>query len=97
MKTLQEVLNTDLSAEKVKDMSFIDLAHTLISNEIVNSVSDLNMLIVEGIQRALNEDDEFPIRYYKPDEEMPETAKVIENPGEMLTDDLVHQMKGVNK
>jgi hypothetical protein len=97
MKTLQEVLNTDLSPDKVKEMSYAELNNFLIENEIVETDADIRMLIVEGIQRAVKEDDEFPIRYYKPEEEMPAESKVVENPGEMLTDDLVHQMRGVNQ
>lgn len=95
-KTLQEVLNTDLSPDKVKDMSYAELNNYLIDNEIVKTDADIRMLIIEGIQRALKDDDEFPIRYYSEDEEMSEDSKIVKNPGEMLTDEYVHAMKGTN-
>jgi len=88
-KTLQEVLDTDLSPDKVKDMSYAELNNFLIDNEIVETDADIRMLIVEGIQKAVNEDDEFPIRYYKPEDKMPEKSKVVSNPGPMLTDDYI--------
>ena len=93
-RTLQEVLDTDLSADKVKDMKTCELVKFLVDNKIISEKADANMLIIEGVQRALNEDDEFPIHYYEKTEPMSEAGKVVENPGEMLTDTLVHQMKG---
>lgn len=93
-RTLQEVLDTDLSADKVKDMKTCDLVKFLVDNKIISEKADANMLIIEGVQKALNEDDEFPIHYYEKTEPMSESGKVVENPGEMLTDTLVHQMKG---
>lgn len=95
-RTLQEVLDTDLSPDKVKTMRTEEVMHYIVSNGIVATESDVNMLIIEGIQKALKDDDEFPIRYYSKDEEMSEESKIVENPGEMLTDELVHAMKGVN-
>lgn len=95
-RTLQEVLNTDLSPDKMGDFTPNELADYLVKNGIVNNAADMNRLVIEGIQKALNEDDEFPIRYYTKNEEMPEKSKIVENPGEMLTDELVHAMKGTN-
>lgn len=95
-RTLQEVLNTDLSPDKMGDFTPNELADYLVKNGIVNNATDMNRLVIEGIQKALNEDDEFPIRYYAKNEEMPEKSKIVENPGEMLTDELVHAMKGTN-
>ena len=95
-RTLQEVLNTDLSPDKMGDFTPNELAKFLVDNGIVENTADVNRIVIEGIQRALKDDDEFPIRYYSKDEEMPEKSKVVENPGEMLTDELVHTMKGTN-
>lgn len=95
-KTLQEILDTDLSPDNIKNMAVDELYDYIIDAGIVNSVKDINMLIVEGIQRAVNEDDEFPIKYYNKDEEMPEESKTVSNPGPMLTDGYVSGMKSGN-
>ena len=95
-RTLQEVLETDLSPDKMGDYTPNDLADFLVKNGIVDNTADVNRIVIEGIQRALKDDDEFPIKYYSKEEEMPEDSKVIANPGEMLTDELVHAMKGTN-
>ena len=95
-KTLQEVLDTDLSPDKMGNYTPEELAEFLVNNGIVETITDVNRIVIEGIQKALNEDDEFPIRYYSKDEEMSEEGKVVENPGEMLTDELVNTMKGTN-
>lgn len=87
-RTLQEVLDTDLSPDKVKEMRTEEVMHYLVSNGIVATESDVNQLIVEGIQRALNDDDEFPIHYYTKDEPMSETGKVAD-PGPCLTDEYI--------
>ena len=75
-------------------MHTCQLVKFLVENKIISEKADANMLIIEGVQRALNEDDEFPIHHYTKTEPMSEAGKVVENPGEMLTDSLVHQMKG---
>lgn len=95
-RTLQEVLNTDLSPDKMGDYTPNELADFLVKNGIVENTADVNRIVIEGVQRALNEDDEFPIKYYSKEEDMPEESKIIKNPGEMLTDELVHAMKGTN-
>lgn len=95
-RTLQEVLDTDLSPDKMGDFTPNELADFLVKNGIVENAADVNRIVIEGIQKALNEDDEFPIRYYSKDEEMSEESKIVKNPGEMLTDELVHTMKGTN-
>ena len=94
-RTLQEVLNTDLSPDKMENYTPNELADFLVKNGIVDNTADVNRIVIEGIQKALN-DDEFPIRYYSKDEEILEESRIIENPGEMLTDELVHAMKGTN-
>ncbi len=95
-RTLQEVLNTDLSPDKMGNYTPNELADFLVKNSIVDNIADVNRIVIEGIQKALKDDDEFPIKYYSKDEEMSEKSKVVENPGEMLTDELVHTMKGTN-
>ena len=92
-RTLQEVLNTELSPDKMGDYTPNELADFLVKNGIVNNTADVNRIVIEGIQKALKDDDEFPIRYYSKNETMSEEAKIVENPGEMLTDELVRQMK----
>ena len=93
VKTLQEVLDTDLSADKMGDYTPNELADFLVKNGIVDNTADVNRLVIEGIQKALKDDDEFPIRYYSKDEEIPEESKIVNNPGEMLTDEFVQTMK----
>lgn len=87
-KTLQEVLNTDLSPDKMGDYTPNELADFLVKNGIVNNAADVNRIVIEGIQRALNDDDEFPIHYYTKDEPMSEEGRVA-NPGPCLTDEYI--------
>lgn len=96
VRTLQEVLNTDLSPDKMGDYTPNELADFLVKNGIVENTADVNRIVIEGIQKALKDDDEFPIRYYSENEEMSEESKTVKNPGEMLTDELVYTMKGTN-
>lgn len=76
------------SPEKIKDMNTNILIKSLIDNNLVASLNDVNMLIIESIQNALIEDDEFPIHYYSKDEKMPETNRMV-NPGDCLTDEYI--------
>ena len=87
-KTLQEVLNTDLSPDKMGDFTPNELADYLVKNGIVSNAADVNRIVIEGIQKALCEDDEFPIHYYSKDEEMSETGRVTD-PGPCLTDEYI--------
>lgn len=87
-KTLQEVLNTDLSPDKMGDFTPNELADFLVKNGIVDNTADVNRLVIEGIQRAVNDDDEFPIHYYTKDEPMSEKGRVA-NPGPCLTDEYI--------
>ena len=88
MKTLQEFLNNELSPDKVGKMTPNKLLFQLLENNIIDSPADMNRLVIEGVQRALTDGDEFPIKYYAPGEEMPEENKIID-PGECLTDDFI--------
>ena len=94
--TLQEALDTILSPDNMSNFTPNELADFLVENKIVKTITDVNKIVIEGIQKALEEDDEFPIRYYSKEEDISEHGKIVENPGEMLTDTLVKQMKGVN-
>ena len=51
------------------------------------------MLVIEGIQKALDEDDEFPIYYYSEHEAMHRTGIVSElaERQENLTDDFINE------
>lgn len=87
-RTLQEVLNNELSADKMGDYTPNELADFLVKNGIVSNTADVNRIVIEGIQKALTEDDEFPIHYYAKDEPMSETGKATEA-GPCLTDEYI--------
>lgn len=87
-RTLQEVLNNELSADKMGDYTPNELADFLVKNGIVSNIADVNRIVIEGIQKALTEDDEFPIHYYTKDEPMSETGKATEA-GPCLTDEYI--------
>ena len=65
-----------------------ELADFLVKNGIVENTADVNRLVIEGIQKALRDDDEFPIRYYSKDEEMSEEGRKADA-GECLTDEYI--------
>lgn len=87
-RTLQEALNNELSADKMGDYTPNELADFLVKNGIVSNTADVNRIVIEGIQKALTEDDEFPIHYYTKDEPMSETGKATEA-GPCLTDEYI--------
>lgn len=88
-KTLQEFLDKDLSPDKVKDMDLDKLINILIDNKIVNRREDINMIIIEAVQNAFKQDDEFPITYYFEDsEEIPPEHKLVDS-GPCLTDEYI--------
>lgn len=87
--TLIEALNTTLSPDKVKDMETEELFKYLLDNEIFASEADIRMFIIEGVQRAVRLDDEFPIKVYvSEDEEVPQEHKYIDA-GPCLTDEYI--------
>jgi hypothetical protein len=86
---LEQLLNNELSPEKVKDMAVFSLYTFLIDEGIVASAEDFKMLVIEAVQNAAVEDDEFPIHFYSKDEPMPEESRTVEDPGPMLTDDYI--------
>ena len=87
-RTLQEVLNNELSADKMGNYTPNELADFLVKNGIVSNTADVNRIVIEGIQKAVTEDDEFPIHYYTKDEPMSETGKATEA-GPCLTDEYI--------
>lgn len=91
-RTLQEVLNTDLSADNMGNYTPNELADFLIKNGIVSNAADFNRIVIEGIQNALTDDDEFPIHYYGKEEPMSEEGKYVDA-GPQLTDEYVNRMK----
>jgi len=89
MMTLQEALDTELSPDRIMGMTPNELANKLVYDyKVFNSISDFNRMVIEGIQKAVNDDDEFPIKYYDKDEEMPEESKHVD-PGPALTDEYI--------
>ncbi len=87
--TLVEALNTTLSPDKVKDMETSELVKYLIDNEVFASEADIRMFIIEGVQRAVRLDDEFPIKVYtSEEEEVPQEHKYIDA-GPCLTDEYI--------
>lgn len=91
MKNLNDMLtllNTKLSPDNMKYFTPNELAIFLVENDFVKSVTDVNTIVIEAIQKAIREDDELPIHYYTKDEPMPEESKIVDNV-ECLTDDYI--------
>lgn len=87
-RTLQDVLNNELSPDNMGNYTPNELAEFLVKNGIVSNTADVNRIVIEGIQKAVRDDDEFPIKYYSKDEPMSEEGKKA-NPGECLTDEYI--------
>lgn len=87
-RTLQDVLDHELSPDNMGNYTPNELADFLVKNDIVSNTADVNRIVIEGIQKAVREDDEFPIKYYSKDEPMSEAGKAT-NPGECLTDEYI--------
>lgn len=87
-RTLQDVLDHELSPDNMGNYTPNELADFLVKNGIVSNTADVNRIVIEGIQKAVREDDEFPIKYYSKDEPMSEAGKAA-NPGECLTDEYI--------
>lgn len=88
MKTLKEILDNELSAENMGNYTPNELADFLVKNGIVENTADVNRIVIEGIQKALTDDDEFPIHYYPKNEPMNEDHKSVDA-GECLTDEYI--------
>lgn len=85
---LVDLLNTELSADNMGNFTPNELAKRLVELNIVESATDMNCIVIESIQKALRDDDEFPIHYYAKDEPMSETGRNVEGV-ECLTDDYI--------
>lgn len=90
--TLPQVLNKVLSPDLVKTYSISGLCEFLIENKLFKTENDIKLLIIEGIQKAYRDDDEFPIHFYDKDEPMSEAGKKTHV--EVMTDAVVEQLKG---
>lgn len=87
-RTLQEVLDNELSADNMGSYTPNELAEFLVENAIVENTADVNRIVIEGIQKALLDDDEFPIHYYTKEEPMSENGRTVDV-GDCLTDDYI--------
>lgn len=87
-RTLQEVLDNELSADNMGSYTPNELAEFLVENGIVENTADVNRIVIEGIQKALLDDDEFPIHYYTKEEPMSENGRTVDV-GDCLTDDYI--------
>lgn len=88
--TLQEALDTEFSPDRMGDITPNELADKLIEYGVFENAADMNRLVIEGIQNAVNDDDEFPIRYYNKDEEIPDESRFVD-PGPALTDKYIEE------
>lgn len=88
MKDLKAILDNDLSPDKLSKITLEELSSFLFSEKIVASEEDLKMLIVEKIQESYKNDDEFPIIYYKKEDDTVHNP-IVENQGPSLTDDYI--------
>ena len=82
------MLNTTLSADKMSNFTPDELSALLVDENIIASATDVNCLVIEAIQRALNDDDEFPIHFYHKNEPMREEGRNVDGV-ECLTDDYI--------
>ncbi len=83
-----EALESQFSADKVLDMTPNQLGDKLMKAGFIHSLADMNCLVIEGLQHAARDDDEFPIHYYKKDEPMSEKGRDVGHV-ECLTDDYI--------
>ena len=75
------------SPEKIRHLEPNKLIDSLVQDGFFRTSGDCNMFIIEGLQNALWDGDEFPIRFYRAEEPMPEEAKIVDEP--MLTDEYI--------
>ena len=81
------------TAHYVSSMSSNKLCQELVADGVFKTYNDFNLFILEGIQRAIMDDDEFPIHFYTRDEPMSESGRTVKNI-ECLTDDYIADMVG---
>lgn len=85
------LLSEKYTAEKVMGMSPFEMCNCLINEGVIKSVPDFNLLVLEAVQRAFVDDDEFPIHFYTKDEPMSEHGRTV-GKVECLTDDYIANM-----
>lgn len=90
-QTMVYLLTEKYTTSKVMSMSPSEMCDQLISDGVVKSVEDFNLLVLEAIQKAAIDDDEFPIHFYTKDEPMSESGRTVNNV-ECLTDDYIANM-----
>lgn len=86
-------LKHQFTAEQVMNMNPDMFCTKLILAGLVKSGADFNLLVLEAIQKAAMDDDEFPIHFYTEDEPMSESGRTVNNV-ECLTDDYIANMMG---
>lgn len=87
-RTMAYLLNEKYTTLKVMCMSPTELCDQLISDGIIKTSADFNLLILEAVQKAAIDDDEIPIHYYTRDEPMSEAGRSV-GKVECLTDDYI--------
>lgn len=85
---LSVILNTELSPDKMGDMTPNELATRLISMGLIDNAADMNCMVIEKLQQAIADDDEIPVHYYKDGEEIPDEHKEVKGV-QCLTDDYI--------
>ena len=69
----KELLDLQENCDKYLDKDCKEFNEILIDKGIFKSEKDIKIFILENVSRTYNtENFEFPIRYYKPDEELDE-------------------------
>lgn len=68
--TLKEVFSKILTVEAVAKTDHDSFCETLISLRLIKDYPALNLFILEHLQKALIDGDEFPISYYGKDQEV---------------------------
>lgn len=89
--TVANLLVNKFSPDRVMSMRPEQFCADLIFEGVVKSEADFNLIVLESIQRACVDDDEFPMHYYTKDEPMSESGRTVGDI-ECLTDDYIANM-----
>ena len=81
-------LNTELSPDKMGDLTPNELSRRLIELNFIENAADMNRMVIEQLQKIVRDGDEIPVHYYALDEEMPPERKEVTDV-ECLTDDYI--------
>lgn len=85
---VKELLNTKFALSEVVDLSPDELILSLIQSNLITSEEAFNMFVIESLQKAYENGEDFPIKYYSDNEELDEDSQ---NNNEFLTDDYIKQ------